>query len=89
MSGFGGGVVYTIPAKAKAKDSYQKDSMTIAENISHTLGLLTAVGVAVIFSETSPQIMLMLGSASAFLAVVSMMLISIKEHYHENIHSEG
>lgn len=89
VSGFGGGVVYTIPAKAKAKDSYQKDSMTIAENISHTLGLLTAVGVAVIFSETSPQIMLMLGSASAFLAVVSMMLISIKEHYHENIHSEG
>lgn len=89
VTGFGGGVVYTISIRAKDTGSYQKDSMTIAENIGHTLGLLTAVGVAAVFSNVSPQIMLVLGSVSALLAVAAMALISRKENYHESIHSEG
>ncbi len=89
VTGFGGGVVYTISARAKATGSYQKDSMTIAENIGHTLGLLTAVGVAAVFGNVSPQIMLVFGSVSALLAVISMTLISRKENYHENIHRAG
>jgi len=78
VTGFGGGVVYTISAQAQATDSYRKDSMTIAENIGHTLGLLTAVIIAVAFGELSQQIMLVFGSVSALLAVVSMLLISKK-----------
>lgn len=89
VTGFGGGVVYTISAKAKVTCSYQKDSMTIAENIGHTLGLLTAVGVAAVFGNVSPQIMLVFGSASALLAVAAMALISRKENHHESIHSKG
>ena len=84
-----GGVVYTISARAKATGSYQKDSMTIAENIGHTLGLLTAVSMAAVFGMTSPQIMLVFGSVSALLAVVAMALITRKENDHESIHSEG
>lgn len=79
VTGFGGGVVYTISLRAKAAGVYQKNSMTIAENIGHALGLLTAVGVAAFWGEFSPQIMLIFSSASAFLAVVSMMLIPGKE----------
>ena len=89
VTGFGGGVVYTISARAKAAGSYQKDSMTIAENIGHTLGLLTAVGVAAVFGSNSPQIMLVFGSVSALLAVATMALISRKENHHENIHIKG
>lgn len=89
VTGFGGGVVYTISARAKATGSYQKDSMTIAENIGHTLGLLTAVGVAAIFGQVSPQIMLVFGSASAVFAVAAMALISRKENHYESIHSKG
>lgn len=89
VTGFGGGVVYTISARAKATGSYRKDSMTIAENIGHTLGLLTAVGVSAVFGNVSPQIMLVFGSVSALLAVATMALISRKENYHESIHSEG
>jgi hypothetical protein len=89
VTGFGGGVVYTISAKAKDTDSYQKDSMTIAENIGHTFGLLTAVGIARVFGENSPQIMLVFGSVSALLTVVSMSLFTRKENYHESIHSES
>lgn len=89
VTGFGGGVVYTISARAKATGSYRKDSMTIAENIGHTLGLLTSVGVSAVFGNVSPQIMLVFGSVSALLAVATMALISRKENYHESIHSEG
>ena len=89
VTGIGGGVVYTISARAKATNSYQKDSMTIAENIGHTLGLLTATAVAAIFGEAAPNIMLVFGSVSALLAAVSMTLISGKENYHESVHSEG
>lgn len=89
VTGFGGGVVYTISVRAKAAGSYQKDSMTIAENIGHTLGLLTAVGVAAVFGSNSPQIMLVFGSVSALLAVATMALISRKENHHENIHIKG
>jgi hypothetical protein len=89
VTGFGGGVVYTISAKAKVTGSYQKDSMTIAENIGHTLGLLTAVGVAAVFGNVSPQIMLVFGSVSALLAVSAMALISRKENHHESIHRAG
>ncbi len=89
VTGFGGGVVYTISARAKVTGSYQKDSMTIAENIGHTLGLLTAVSVAAVFCNVSLQIMLVFGSASALLAAAAMALISRKENYYESIHSKG
>ncbi len=89
VTGFGGGVVYTISARAKATGSYQKNSMTIAENIGHTLGLLTAVGMAAIFGRSSPQIMLLFGSASALLAVLTMLLIPGKENDHEAVHDQS
>ncbi len=78
ITGFGGGVVYTISAKAKSDSSYHKESMTISENIGHTLGLLTAVCIAAATGDSSPQIMLLFGSASAFLAVITMCFISKK-----------
>ncbi|MGN0623120.1 MAG: hypothetical protein ACI4JA_04120 [Oscillospiraceae bacterium] len=86
ITGFGGGVVYTISAKAKADGSYNKDSMTVSENIGHTLGLLTAVCIAAA-DDSPPQTMLLLGSASALLAAVSMAFITRKEYHYENIHS--
>jgi hypothetical protein len=86
ITGFGGGVVYTISAKAKADSSYNKNSMTISENIGHTFGLLLAVCIAAVAGNNSPQIMLIFGSVSAFLAVVSMTFIIRREHlYNENI----
>ena len=88
-TGLGGGVVYTISAKAKADKSYDKDSMTIAENIGHTLGLLTAVCMAVAFGTASPNIMLVFGSVSAFLAVISMTWINRKEYRRDNKNCEG
>lgn len=85
ITGFGGGVVYTISAKAVADVSYHKDSMTISENIGHTLGLLVAVCISAVNGNSSPRIMLASASVSALLAVISMGYISRKEHYHENI----
>lgn len=88
-TGCGGGVVYTIAAKAKADGQYDKDAMTVSENLGHTLGLLTAVCIAALTGEQSPSIMLIFGSISAILAAVSMaiiLLISLKrkEFDHEN-----
>ena len=73
ITGFGGGVVYTITAKAKADGCYDKSSMTISENIGHTLGLLAAVVIAALFADSSPHIMLVFGSVSAILAVITML----------------
>lgn len=85
ITGFGGGVVYTITAQAKLKDCYNKTSMVISENIGHTLGLLTAVIIAMLFGTHSPRIMLVFGSISALLTVISMLIISRKDYYYENI----
>lgn len=79
ITGFGGGVVYTISACAKESGSYSKDSMTISENIGHTLGLLTAVIVAILCKDQSPRMMLLFGSASAMAAVVCMLFTRRKE----------
>lgn len=80
FTGFGGGAVYTISAKAKAEGSYNKDSMTVSENIGHTLGLLTSVCIAALTADRSPRIMLLFGSVSAMLAVMTM-LFSTAKHY--------
>ena len=83
-TGLGGGVVYTISAKAKSVGSYNKDSMTISENIGHTFGLLTAVIISAIFGIHSPEIMLVFGSVSALFAVISMMFTLRKGYNYEN-----
>ncbi len=88
-TGLGGGVVYTISARAKEKKCFDKDSMDIAENIGHTLGLLIAICMAAGFGTASPKIMLVFGSASAFLAIILMALIIGKEHRHESINCES
>lgn len=75
ITGFGGGVVYTISARAKSAGSYNKESMTISENIGHTLGLLTATVIAAAFGVGAPRIMLIFGSVSAMFAAVSMTLV--------------
>ncbi len=79
ITGFGGGVVYTISARAKSTGSFHKDSMTVSENIGHTAGLVSAVIVSYAAGESSPYIMLTLGSLSAFLTIVSMTCIISKE----------
>ena len=89
MTGFGGGTVYTISARAKSAMCYDKSSMTISENIGHTLGLLSAVGISAGFGAQSPQIMLVLGFASALLAVIFMSATSRKEKKYENIKNYG
>lgn len=89
ITGFGGGVVYTISARAKSAGGYDKDSMTIAENIGHTLGLLAATVTAAISGSHSPRIMLISGSVSAMLAVISMSLISRKENRYETVHGHS
>lgn len=78
ITGFGGGVVYTISAKAKVDGSYDKNSMIVSENIGHTLGLLVAVNIAALASNQSPGIMLVFGSISAILAVVTMIFLTVK-----------
>ncbi len=89
VTGCGGGVVYTIAAKAKASGQYDKDAMTVSENLGHTFGLMTAVGIAALMGERSHDIMLLFGSVSALLAAVSMAIILgsgtiRKELHHEN-----
>lgn len=84
VTGFGGGAVYTIAAKAKAAGSYDKNAMTVSENTGHTLGLLTAAVIAAAAGETSPGIMLLFGSASALFAAVTMAFVLRKEKSHEN-----
>lgn len=76
ITGFGGGVVYTVSAKARAVGCYEKDSMTIFENIGHTLGLLSAAVVATVFGSLSVNIMLVMGAVSAVLTVISMSVIT-------------
>lgn len=88
ITGFGGGVVYTISARAKKLGSYDKTSMTISENIGHTLGLATAVAAAAVFEMHSPDIMLVFGSVSALLAVVSMLFTLRKEKTNEDLNNK-
>lgn len=76
LTGFGGGAVYTISTKAKALGSYDKTSMTIAENLGHTLGLIIAVCVASLSGNASPRLMLIFGAVSALLAVIEMTIIT-------------
>lgn len=84
VTGFGGGVVYTIASQAKYMGQYDKDSMTVAENIGHTCGLLTSVAVAA-FSDHASRIMLVFGAASALLAVIRMAALLRKGDPDENI----
>lgn len=69
ITGFGGGVVYTISKQAKLMGYFDKSSMTIAENIGHTLGILSAVIVSALYKTYSLHIMLICGCTSAFAAV--------------------
>ena len=89
ITGFGGGVVYTIAARAKAIKNYNKDAMTISENVGHTLGILVAVMMAALFQTKSMRIMLVLGALSAVFAVVFMALGPGKEKKYENIGNES
>ena len=89
LTGFGGGTVYTISARAKSRGTFDKSSMTVAENIGHTLGLLAAVIVAACFWDNSPSMMLIYGSVSAFFAIISMTLTIRKEKHHESISNNG
>ena len=89
LTGFGGGTVYTISARAKSRGTFDKSSMTVAENIGHTLGLLAAVIVAACFWDNSPSMMLIYGSVSAFFAVISMTLTIRKEKHYESISNNG
>lgn len=75
VTGFGGGVVYTISARAKSDGYFDKPSMNISENIGHTLGLAVSVIAAMLFGGGSPHIMLIFGSSSALLAVILMTFI--------------
>lgn len=83
LTGFGGGTVYTISRKAKNAGKYHSPSMTIAENIGHTLGLVTAVVIAVFLGDAAPTVMLVLGAVSALLAVCCMLLVVRKEKNNE------
>lgn len=89
ITGFGGGVVYTISARAKELGCYDKSSMTISENIGHTLGLAAAVISAAVFGMQSPEIMLVAGSVSALLAAVSMTFTPKEGSSHEDIDSKS
>lgn len=89
ITGFGGGVVYTISAKAKESGCFDKTSMTISENIGHTAGLLSAVIVAAAIQEQAPRVMLAAGSASALLAVISMLVVIRKEKHNETVANKG
>lgn len=79
VTGFGGGAVYTISAKARATGMYDKTSMTVSENVGHTLGLLSAVIVAAIAPALSLRVMLILGAISAALAVASMIFTNRRD----------
>lgn len=79
VTGFGGGAVYTISAKARATGMYDKISMTVSENVGHTLGLLSAVIVATIAPALSLRVMLILGAISAALAVASMIFTNRRD----------
>lgn len=85
ITGFGGGVVYTIAPQAISVNCYDKNSMTISENIGHTLGLLTAVIISLLSYNHSLQIMLILGSVSAMSAIITMIFTLKKRCNYENI----
>ena len=89
LTGFGGGTVYTITAKAKQSGRYDKYSMTVSENAGHALGLLAAVIVSAVFGTYSPDIMLVCGSVSALAAMLCMTVTAGKEKKHENIPYNG
>lgn len=76
VTGFGGGVVYTISAQAKKSRKFDKNSMTISENLGHTFGLLTAVLISALY-QNAPELMLRFGALSAFLAVIGMLCINL------------
>ncbi len=85
VTGLGGGAVYTIPGIAESKGVYCKASMTVAENIGHTAGLMTAVAVSAVFGDVSPKIMLIFGAASAVIAVLLMAANTPKEVTYESV----
>ena len=89
LTGFGGGTVYTISERARAKGKYDKSSMTVSENLGHTFGLLSAVVIAAFLGNAAPYVMLVCGSASAFLAILCMTLTIRKEKQHESIKDNG
>ncbi|MBR1528025.1 MAG: hypothetical protein IJ642_01835 [Oscillospiraceae bacterium] len=78
VTGFGGGVVYTISAQAKKVRKFEKDSMTISENLGHTFGLLTAVLISALY-QNAPVLMLRFGALSAFLAVLGMLCVNLSK----------
>lgn len=83
ITGFGGGTVYTISALAKKYGAYNKNDMTVSENLGHTFGLLTAVAVSALSNEyTAPHIMLIFASVSALLAAFA--LYQIRRNQHES-----
>lgn len=85
LTGFGGGTVYTITTKAKQSGKYNKDSMTVSENLGHTFGLFVAVIVSALFGTYSPSIMLVCGAFSAVAAILCMIVTTGKEKQHESI----
>ena len=89
LTGFGGGTVYTITAKAKQSGRYDKASMTVSENLGHTLGLLAAVIVSAVFGASSPDIMLVCGALSALAAMFCMTFTAGKEKHNESITDNG
>lgn len=89
LTGFGGGTVYTINATAKQSGRHDKDSMTVSENLGHTLGLLAAVIVSAVFGSYSPDIMLVCGALSALAAMLCMTFTAGKEKHNESISDNG
>ena len=63
--------------------------MTVSENLGHTFGLLSAVVIAAFLGNAAPPVMLVCGSASAFLAILCMTLTIRKEKQHESIKDNG
>ena len=73
ITGFGGGVVFTIVRLAEECRCADKISMTSSENIGHTCGLLIAVTASAVCQQYATQLMLVAAAASALLAAISMI----------------
>ena len=89
VTGLGGGVVYTITVQAKEMGFYEKTSMDIAENVGHTIGLVAAVAVSAITKDKALEIMLRLGSFSAFFTILTMIITLRKGKKHEIVNNNG
>lgn len=85
LTGLCDGTVCTITDKTKRSRTYDKKSMTFAENAGCILGLVSAVMFSAFFDTYSPDIMLICGAVSTLATILCMIITIQKEKKYDGI----